>query len=75
MTNHPIREITYWSAADDRHHTIRCTDIRSMAGRVRGPEYRVSYHCPDGQWINGIRHTDRGDLMTDIHVSARPSVR
>lgn len=71
-----VSEAKYWAAADERYHSIYYTVMRSMAGRVRGPEYRVSYRLADGRgWLNGLRHSDRGDLMTDVAIAAKPWVR
>lgn len=80
MTNHPNRscaatfECRYFDGA--AYQTIEYTARRSMAGYVRGPEYRVSYLLADGSgWLNGLRHQDRGDLMTGVEIVARPWVR
>ena len=62
----------YWDGAEV--HEIEVTERRSMAGYTGGVEYRVSYRLPDGRWLNGIRHKDRGILLTDIKISRRPWV-
>jgi len=31
-----------------------------------GPSYGIIYKLDDGRYLGGVRHTDRGDLMTDI---------
>lgn len=64
----------YYDAETEQHKTIVYRTRLSMAGRVSSPEYRVSYKLPSGGWLNGLRHTDRGDLMTDVHTSASPWV-
>lgn len=64
----------YYDAATESYQTIEFTEMRSMAGYVRGPEYRVSYRLPDGRWLNGLRHQDRGDLMTNVKIRKRPWV-
>jgi hypothetical protein len=65
---------TYYNANSERHEFIVYKQMRSMAGRVSGVSYRVSYQLGNGVWLNGTRHRDRGDLMTDVEISARPWV-
>src|SRR3990167_815705 len=74
MTNHPNRkqsstDIRYYDAAAG-YVTIEGTLIRSGAGYNSGPEYGVLYCLADGRWLGGVRHTDRGDLMTEVRYAA-----
>ena len=64
---------SYYDAVAERYQTITYTDMRTMAGRVSGPAYDISYRLVDGRWLNGVRHTDRGDLMTCVAIGARPT--
>lgn len=43
--------------------------VRSGAGYTPGPEYGVLYLLADGRYLGGIRHRDRGDLMTECRYS------
>lgn len=75
MTNHPNRSkqvtIHYWDAASESYVThYGATVVRSGASYGPGPEYAILYRLADGSYLGGVRHQDRGDLMTDIHYAA-----
>lgn len=70
----PYQIATYYDASSETSKSIEFIAFRSMAGRVGGVEYRVSYRLRDGRWLNGLRHTDRGNLMTDVAINAKPWV-
>lgn len=75
MTNHPNRNrgrsrgitITFFGA--NGYVTEHGETVRSGAGYSAGPEYGVLYRLDDGRYLGGVRHTDRGDLMTDIRYA------
>jgi len=54
----------YYDAEDQQMHYITYTECVTENGWVAGPEYRVAYRFLDGSWLCGVRHKDRGDLMT-----------
>lgn len=56
------------------NYRLEYVEGRSEAGRVSGPEYRVAYKLPNGRWLNGIRHTDGGDLLTHITIDNAPEI-
>lgn len=64
----------YYDSEAQQNKTIVYRAHRSMSGRGAGPEYRVSYQLTNGAWLNGLRHTDRGDLMTEVEISGKPWV-
>ena len=71
MTNHPNRSkrsitIQYWDASAGLYVTHKGTIVRSGAGYSAGPEYGVLYWLDDGRFLGGVRHSDRGDLMTEV---------
>lgn len=72
LRNRPYQIATYYDAWSETSKSIEYIAFLSMAGRVGGVEYRVSYRLRDGRWLNGLRHTDRGNLMTDVAIDAKP---
>lgn len=73
MTNHPNRqkqpvEIRYWDG--DKYVTHTGTVVRSGSGYGPGPEYGVLYRLSDGRYLGGVRHADRGDLMTNVRYAS-----
>lgn len=58
--------IRYWDASSESYVTHEGTLVRSGAGYSAGPEYGVLYRLADGRFLGGVRHTDRGDLMTEV---------
>ena len=52
--------------ADGAYHTYVGRLVYSDAGRGPGPAYSVRYQLTDGRTLRGTRHTDRGDLLTDL---------
>jgi len=75
MTNHPNRSkqtttIRFWSATTGSHVTHEGTVVRSGSGYGAEPEYGVLYRLADGQFLGGVRHRDRGDLMTEVCYAA-----
>ena len=62
--------ITYYDASTESYVTHEGKILRSGAGYASGPEYGVLYKLADGSYLGGVRHTDRGDLMTEIRYSA-----
>lgn len=61
-------EIKYW---DGERYVAHCgVIVRSGAGWGAGPEYGILYRLTDGRYLGGVRHTDRGDLMTDVRYAA-----
>ena len=78
MTNHPNRgkkpgnDLLY---IDGQMQRIAYIDKRSMAGYGPGPEYKIAYQLSDGRWMRGVRHTDRGNLMTDVSYMSTPGIR
>ena len=63
------RVARYYDAEAEQYVPIVYSAVRSGAGYGPGPEYRVSYRLTDGRWLNGLRHTDRGDLMTHVEIA------
>jgi hypothetical protein len=63
----PKMKIWFWNGAD--HVTHEGTVVRSGAGHGTGPEYGMLYRLADGRYLGGVRHTDRGDLMTEIRYA------
>jgi hypothetical protein len=74
LRERPYKIAHYYDAHSKASKTIEYIAYRSMAGRVSGVEYRVSYRLRDGRWLNGLRHQDRGNLMTDVEINAKPWV-
>lgn len=75
MVNHPNRsrqtiDIRYWDAGSETYVSHEGTLVRSGAGWGAGPEYGILYRLTDGRYLGGVRHTDRGDLMTDVRYAA-----
>lgn len=64
----------YWDADKEQYVDFIYRRVHSMAGRVSGSQYRVSYYLAGGGWLNGVRHKDSGDLMTEVKYETRPSV-
>lgn len=65
--------IHYYDASAEQMINVEVTHVRSGAGWTGGPSYPVSYRLADGRgYLNGTRHTDRGDLMTDVSITKRP---
>ena len=60
--------IRYWDATTDRMVEYEGRVIRSGAGYGPGPSYGVLYRLSDGRYLGGMRHTDRGNLMTDVRI-------
>ena len=42
--------------------------VRSGNGWGPGPEYGIIYRMGDGRYLGGVRHHDRGDLMTELRT-------
>lgn len=59
-------EIKYWDASHEAYVYHQGEVVRSGAGRSAGPEYGIVYKLDDGRFLGGVRHHDRGDLMTEI---------
>lgn len=64
--------VHYYDADAKEMRYVQATHVRSGAGYSTGPSYPVSYRLTDGSWLNGTRHADRGDLMTDITTTQKP---
>ena len=60
------REIKFFDANLNSYVTEQGEIVRSGAGYSAGPEYGVLYRLADGRYFGGVRHNDRGDLMTEI---------
>ena len=74
MISHPNRSqqvvsIRYWDANRASYVTHEGTVVRTGAGYTAGPEYGVLYRLTDGRYLGGIRHTDRGDLLTEVRYA------
>lgn len=74
MTNHPNRKqpmiaIRYYDATSEQYVAHEGVVVRSGAGYSSGPEYGVLYRLDDGRYLGGVRHTDRGDLMTEVRYA------
>jgi hypothetical protein len=61
--------IQYWDAIANSYVTHEGTLVRSGAGYSAGPEYGVLYRLDDGRFLGGVRHRDRGDLMTHVRYA------
>ena len=66
MANRVIT-INIWTG--ENYVTHQGTIVRSGAGYTAGPEYGVLYRLDDGRFLGGVRHTDRGDLMTEVRYA------
>lgn len=62
-------KIRYYDATTESYIEHEGEVIRSGAGWGPGPEYAVLYRLMDGRYLGGVRHQDRGDLMTDVVIS------
>lgn len=71
MNSHPNRivSIKYYDAGTNSYVEHEGEVIRSGAGYTSGPEYGVLYRLTDGRFLGGVRHTDRGDLMTEVRYA------
>jgi hypothetical protein len=58
--------IRYYDAQAESYVCHTGSVIRSGAGYTSGPEFGVLYRLDDGRYLGGIRHKDRGDLMTHV---------
>jgi hypothetical protein len=61
------RFIRYWDSSSIKYVSHTGETIRSGAG-FSATEYGVLYRLDDGRFMSGVRHTDRGDLMTNIRL-------
>jgi hypothetical protein len=59
----------YWDANIAAYRTIEYTEMQSQAGWTGEVDYRVTYHLANGLWLTGMRHRDRGDLMTAVKIT------
>lgn len=64
------RTIRYWDACTESYVTHKGAIVRSGAGYGPGPEYGVLYRLNNGRYLGGVRHTDRGDLMTEVRYAS-----
>jgi hypothetical protein len=64
--SHTIR---YWDANAETYVEHQGVGVRSGAGYSAGPSYGVLYRLDDGRYLGGMRHTDRGDLMTRVRYA------
>lgn len=62
--------IRYYDASTESYVEHEGKLLRSGAGYSAGPEYGVLYQLDDGQFLGGVRHQDRGDLMTEVRYAA-----
>jgi hypothetical protein len=63
-------KIRYYDADKKSYVSHEGKIIRSGAGSGgAGPEYGVLYQLTDGRYLGGVRHRDRGDLMTEVRYA------
>ena len=66
-----MTKISYYDASTESFVAHTGEVVRSGAGYTSGPEYGVLYRLDDGRYLGGVRHSDRGDLMTEVRYAAR----
>lgn len=62
-------KIRYYDAESESYISHEGNLLRSGAGHSSGPEYGVIYQLDDGRFLGGVRHQDRGDLMTEVRYA------
>ena len=64
--------IRYYDATRREHVEFEGTIVRSGNGHGPGPEYGIIYRLANGYYLGGVRHTDAGDLMTEVRYGKTP---
>lgn len=69
MTDDAPFPFHYWDANAESMVAHNGWLVRSGAGYGPGPSYGVLYRLNDGRFLGGVRHQDRGDLMTEVRYA------